>query len=140
MTRKPAHWPVGRNGMTLVEIMVAMTIFAIVLTGILPLSIYVITYNRENTRLMQARNLMSNLAEQLKNMPQSNAWRTNDGDNTDLNDNTTGDLSVTNGIYRIRWNIAQPDANTQNIRIFVNWQSGPNWKSITSSLTLITGS
>lgn len=129
--------PRGRSGMTLVEIMVAMTVFAIVLVGILPLSIYVISYNRENTQLMQARNLMANLAEQIKVVPATNAWRTNDGDNLDSIDNAVGDVGFTSGIYAIRWNIWDGPNNTQNFRIFVNWNNGTQPRTISSSLTLI---
>jgi len=133
--------PPGRPGMTLIEIMVAMTVFAIVLVGILPLSIYVIHYNRENNQLMQARNQMANLAEQLKVVPSTNAWRTNDGDNADSLDNAVGDASINvisnNWNYVIRWNIWDGPANTQNIRIFVNWQNGTQPRTISSTLTLI---
>jgi prepilin-type N-terminal cleavage/methylation domain-containing protein len=129
--------PLGRSGMTLVEIMVAMTVFAIVLAGILPLSIYVISYNRENTRLMQARNLMANLVEQLKSAQPTNAWRTNDADNADSLDNAAGDHSITNGAYTIRWNIWDGPSSTQNFRIFVNWNNGKVPRTISSSLTLI---
>lgn len=127
-------------GMTLVEIMVAMTIFAITLVGILPLSIYMISHNRENNRIMTARNLMSNMVEQLKVLPGNAAWRTNDGDNADLGDNADGggDHNVVQGMYGIRWNIAVNPDNTQDIRIFVNWQNGTRGRqTISSSFTLL---
>jgi len=131
----PKH---NARGMTLIEIMVAMTIFAVVLTGILPLSIFVISYARENTHIMQARNVMANTVEQLRILPANNAWRTDaPNDTSDLNDNTTGDVNVTNGIYTVRWNIANRPDNTQDIRIFVNWTANNVPKSISGSVKLI---
>ncbi|MRR09008.1 prepilin-type N-terminal cleavage/methylation domain-containing protein [bacterium] len=128
----------GVAGMTLVEIMVAMTIFAITLVGILPLSIYMISHNRENNRIMTARNLMTNMVEQLKVLPGNAAWRTNDGDNADLGDNAVGDHNVVQGMYGIRWNIAVNPDNTQDIRIFVNWQNGTRGQqTVSSSFTLL---
>lgn len=128
----------GAAGMTLVEIMVAMTIFAITLVGILPLSIYMISHNRENNRIMTARNLMANMVEQLKVLPSNAAWRTNDGDNTDIGDNNVGDHNVVQGMYGIRWNIVVNLDNSQDIRIFVNWQDGTRGQqTVSSSFTLL---
>jgi prepilin-type N-terminal cleavage/methylation domain-containing protein len=125
-------------GMTLVEIMVAMTIFAITLVGILPLSIYTISHNRENNRMMTARNLMANMAEQLKVLPSNAAWRTNDGDNVDIGDNAVGDHNVVEGMYGIRWNVVDNPDNSQDIRIFVNWQNGTRGQqTVSSTLTLL---
>ena len=130
----------GRAGMTLVEIIVAMTVFAIVMAGILPLSIFVIGYARENTRTMQARNLMSNMAEQLHSLPPTATWRADpDSGTADLDDNTvTADYSITNGSYGIRWNINTTSSTIQDVKIFINWTGpGNHQKSISSQFTLI---
>ncbi|HTY07963.1 MAG TPA: hypothetical protein VMF29_02240, partial [Candidatus Edwardsbacteria bacterium] len=97
-------------------------------------------YARENTRTLQARNLMTNMVEQLHTLPTSATWRTNpDSTANDLDDNTTGDYNITNGLYGIRWNIVGDVVNnTQDIKIFINWTTtGGRQKSISSQFTLI---
>ncbi|MCU0607488.1 MAG: prepilin-type N-terminal cleavage/methylation domain-containing protein [Candidatus Edwardsbacteria bacterium] len=120
-------------GVTMIELLVAMTIFAIVLVGILPLSLYTITSNRDNNRMMTARNLMSNMVEQLKVLPSNAAWRANDGDNSDTTDNIGGDHNVVQGMYGIRWNIVNNPDNSQIIHIFINWQNGTRGQQTVSS-------
>lgn len=128
------------SGVTLVELLVAMTIFAIVLVGIVPLSIYVIDHNRESNRVMKARNIMANTTELLKMLPRNDPWRFDPDGPGDLEDNLNGDHNIVppyEGIFGVRWNIATNPDNSQDIRIFINWLNGTRQRSISSTFTLL---
>lgn len=114
----------GREGISLLELIVAMTIFALVLVGIVPMMMLVIGYNREAQRTINARNTMSNFSETIKNLPRSHPFRQDDGDSNDLADNTNPDQSTVDSLnqFLINWNIRDVNASQQDMRIFVNWQ------------------
>jgi prepilin-type N-terminal cleavage/methylation domain-containing protein len=115
---------VGREGMSLLELMVAMTIFALVLVGIVPMMMLVIGYNREAQRTITARNALSNFSETIKTLPRSHPFRQDDGDSNDLADNTNPDQTMTDTLHQflVNWNIRDVNASQQDMRIFVNWQ------------------
>lgn len=122
-----ADW---QRGMSLIELMVAITIFALVLVGIVPIMMLAIGYNREAKRMINARTVMNNLSETLKTMRLSDPWRQDDGDPNDLGNNPLvpadppADHSIVDPVnqFTINWNIRQTTPTQQDIRIFVNWQ------------------
>lgn len=115
---------VGRDGMSLIELIVAMTIFALVLVGIVPLMVLAIGHNREAKRTVQARTSLTNFSETLKTLPMSHAFRQDDGDSNDLADNLNPDHTITDSTSQFvyNWNIRMVSAFQQDVRIFINWQ------------------
>jgi len=127
--------------MSLIELMVAMTIFALVLVGIVPMMMLVIGYNREAKRVVTARNVLSNFSETLKSLPLSSGLRQDDGDSTDLADNTNPDQTMTDTLHQfnINWNIRQASPSHQDIRIFVNWQDRRGQNRFVSTDIMVIG-
>ena len=57
------------RGLTMVELLVAMTIFALILVGIVPMMMSAISYNRKARRTMEIRTILNAYTEILKTMP-----------------------------------------------------------------------
>lgn len=114
----------GQGGMSLLELMVALTIFALVLVGVVPVMVLAIGYNREARRSIEARNVLSSHSEYLKTLPMSDASRLDDGDPNDLPDNINPDHTFTDTVrqFVVNWNIRTVNTFQQDVRIFVNWQ------------------
>ncbi len=130
----------GREGMSLIELVVAMTIFALVLVGIVPLMVLAIGHNREAKRTVEVRNSLTNFSETLKTLPMSHAFRQDDGDTNDLADNLNPDHTVTDSTRQLvyNWNISMVSAFQQDVRIFVNWQDRRGLRrTMSTDITLI---
>lgn len=131
----------GREGMSLIELIMAMTIFALVLVGIVPIMVLAIGYNREAKRMITARNALSNFGETLKTLPLSDPFRQDDGDPNDLADNTNPDHTLTDNLHQfvINWNIRQVNSAQQDVRIFVNWQDRRGFNRFLSTDITVIG-
>ena len=130
-----------QKGMSLIELIVAMTIFALVMVGIVPVMALTIGYNREAKRTIEARNALNNFTETIKSMPMSHVFRQDDGDPNDLADNANPDHSIVdNNRFTINWNIRQVNVFQQDVRIFVNWQDRRGQqKTLSTDITIIGG-
>lgn len=130
----------GGAGMSLVELMVALTIFAVVLVGIVPMMVLAIGQNRDAKRTVQVRNAMTNFSETLKTLPMSHAFRQDDGDSNDLADNINPDHTLADSASQlvVNWNIRQASPFHQEVRVFVNWQDRRGQpRNMNTDITLI---
>ncbi len=129
-----------QRGMSLIELMVAMTVFALVLVGIVPVMLLTIGYNREAKRAIEARNVLNNFTETLKSLPMSHVFRQDDGDADDLADNVDPDHSQVQDRFTVNWNIRQVNLFQQDVRIFVNWQDRRGQqRTISTDITIVGG-
>lgn len=141
MERKSGKPAGGSPGMSLIELMVALTIFAVVLVGIVPMMVLAIGHNRDAKRTVQVRNALANFSETIKTLPMSHAFRQDDGDPDDLtfnNNPNPPDHSVAQDPFVINWNIRQVNAFHQDVRIFINWQDRRGLpRNMSTDITLI---
>jgi type II secretory pathway pseudopilin PulG len=140
MERKSGKPAGGSPGMSLIELMVAFTIFALVLVGIVPMMVMAIGHNRDAKRTVQVRNALANFSETIKTLPMSHAFRQDDGDTNDLADNLNPDHTLTDSASQhvVNWNIRQVNAFHQDVRIFINWQDRRGLpRNMSTDITLI---
>jgi prepilin-type N-terminal cleavage/methylation domain-containing protein len=140
MERKSGKPAGGSPGMSLIELMVALTIFAVVLVGIVPMMVLAIGHNRDAKRTVQVRNALANFSETIKTLPMSHAFRQDDGDTNDLADNLNPDHTLTDSASQhvVNWNIRQVNAFHQDVRIFINWQDRRGLpRNMSTDITLI---
>jgi prepilin-type N-terminal cleavage/methylation domain-containing protein len=124
-------------GLTLIEILLAMAIFAIGLLGVAHMQITAMFGNSLAIKLTNATQLASQLSEEIMFMDYDDARITDDDNDSEngLNDYPGADESypanpVQGGgsgeTYNLYWNVAEdwPIPNTKTIRVIVNWQEG----------------
>ncbi len=131
------------KGFSLIEILIAITVFAIGILALGKMQITSIKGNSFGNELTRAITLAQNKAEELTGLPYDDPLTkdTNDNgigglDDTQSGNNVIADGNQVNGRYNISWNIANdyPINNTKTIRVFVTWSIRGNLKntSITS--------
>ena len=131
------------KGFTLIEVMIAMAVFAI---GILAVGSMQLTAAQGNTasgKMTTAATIAQNQMEQLISLAYDDPSNLNDtnGDGTaGLNSNTAGTAdhadpaNPVNGQYFVYWNIAadNPIRNTKTIEVIVTWRNGQRQVALTS--------
>ncbi len=131
------------KGFSLIEILIAITVFAIGILALGKMQITSIKGNSFGNELTRAITLAQNKAEELTGLPYDDPLTkdTNDNgigglDDTQSGNNVIADGNQVNGRYNISWNIANdyPINNTKTIRVIVTWSIRGNLKntSITS--------
>lgn len=130
----------SHHGFTLVEILVSITILTLGVLAVSQMTLLGMRVTSVNKQRIYARIALSQVFENLNNLPSSDSLLVDDGDVSDLNDmGSTADYSqiiedVTAGFrYQARWNIADntPELNMKTIRIHILW--GTNNKHHISS-------
>jgi len=135
----------NQNGFTLIEIMIAITVFAIGILGVAAMQIAAIEGNSSANGLTEAAAIGQDKIEELMALDyNNNALNDTDGDGTNglrdplpppplpqVPDSVTypPDYQLTSGPYTISWNIAVnvPGTNTKTIRVIVIWnENGRN--------------
>lgn len=118
----------GKNGFSILEVMVAFLIMAIGFMGMLYLALFAIKANAMGQKMGNARFIAEQRAENLRSLDYRHPLLIDDGDTLDLDDLTTPDYSDSldqNGMrYDIAWNIAEniPENGIKTIRIHVLWE------------------
>jgi prepilin-type N-terminal cleavage/methylation domain-containing protein len=124
----------GSRGFSLIEILVAVIILAVGILAVSQMTIMGMRVNTVNNERMYARVVMSQLFEELNNLPPEDPlvddW---DNDPSDLDDiDSTADFtqtiadSLARYNFEARWNVADnvPEVDLKTIRIHILW--GPN--------------
>ncbi len=105
---------------TLLEVLVAIVILSIGLSGVAAFTGSIMNYNREANNVMSATTLAQDKLEELKNTSYSNVASSCD----------------TDSIFTRTWNVTSdfPAVNMKTIAVTVSW----NWKSKTRNVVLKT--
>jgi prepilin-type N-terminal cleavage/methylation domain-containing protein len=116
-----------KSGFSLIELMVAIVIFAIMFVGLLQAVVFGLHLNILNSKRITARTYLNNFTNQLRTLPRDHLFLLNDGDNTDLNDIVNPDHQDTviyqDMYFDVMWNIAEDplDSTLTHIKVFVFW-------------------
>ncbi len=114
-----------RNGFSLIELVVALSILTIGLLGVIPLAIATIKLNNVQNQMLNAKYLAERYSERFKSLSFDVPDLANDGDNNDLADTLNPDhrevQTLDNIQYTIMWNVADNADGTKTIRIIVRW-------------------
>ncbi len=152
----------NEKGSTLIEVLIAVMVFAIGILAVGQMQITAINGNSLAGDLTEAVTLGQNKIEMLLNLPYTDSTVDSqlvdtDGDGTNqdtnsdgiddqgpdfnfgLNDNTTAtaDHNEIHGRYTVLWNVAEdhPTSDTKTIRVIVTWKKRTQTKQV--SLTTI---
>lgn len=150
--RRPAGSNRQEGGFTLLELLIAMAILALGLTGIVNVQMRSSLGNMGARNMTAAVNLARSKIEELRRVklyyiPTSGAAEVvapdlqDDGDNTDLGNWTNPDhqdagaldeKGLLGGRYIVAWNIADgvPGANMKTVRVRVSWTEGSTPRSV----------
>lgn len=107
------------EGMTLIEVLIALAILSIALLAMAMTSLNVIRGNATNNMVTQAATVAQDKMEELKNVPFNNLIDGND---------TTGD-------YTRQWTVTNISATLKRITLTVRW---PNRQGTRSNFTIDT--
>ena len=108
-TTKIHRNPKNEQGYTLIEVTIAMAIFAIGILAIASLQVRAINHNQSARWATEAENWAQSQVETLMGMNYSDA-------NLDLGNHPAVPLQVEGG-YRITWNVADNSANVNNTKL-----------------------
>ncbi len=115
----------NKKGFSLIELLVALSILAIGLLGIIPLAITTIRLNTYQNQMLNAKYLAERQAEFLRSISIDSPDLANDNDNNDLDNTINPDHIITrtmDGItYRIMWNVAEDSSGFRMVNIIVQW-------------------
>lgn len=131
------------KGFTLMEVLIALAIFAIGILGVAKMQLSAISGNSSSRGWTEAATIGQQQLEMLMSLPYDDPLlldTQNDGTNQDINDDgsdddggnfgldetTTPDHSATiDTVYNLFWNIAvdEPITDTKKIRMIVRWRS-----------------
>ncbi|MGB9824340.1 MAG: type IV pilus modification PilV family protein [Candidatus Hydrothermia bacterium] len=134
----------NKKGFSLIELLVALSILAIGLLGIIPLAITTIRLNTYQNQMLNAKYLAERQAEFLRSITFTAPELANDNDNNDLYDTANPDhiLATTiEGItYNVMWNIVDDSAGTRTINIIVQWVTPRTGETKNYNITLVRSS
>jgi len=104
--------PNDQRGFSLIEVLIAMTIFAIGVLALAEMQITAIRGNAFSSTTTDGTTLAQDRIEQLMNAPY---------DDANLNSGNHG--PQTQGIYNVSWNVIDdtPVANTKTVNVSVTW-------------------
>ncbi len=141
-------------GFTLIEIMIAITIFAIGILAVAAMQIGAVKGNSSASGLTEATMAAQNRMEQLMSLNYNNPILSdadNDGigglndtvppDTASSADGTSQYTGATSAVYNVFWNVAvnSPVNNTKQIRVIVKWtQNGGSRTVILNSVKSLT--
>lgn len=115
----------NRTGFSLLELLVALSILAIGLLGVIPLAIATIRLNAFQNQMLNAKYLAERQAEYLRSISFTHPDLANDGDNNDLDNTSSPDhnkIMTMDGInYNVMWNVVDDSSGTKTINIIVQW-------------------
>jgi type IV pilus assembly protein PilV len=131
------------RGFTLMEVLIALAIFAIGILGVAKMQLSAISGNSSSRGWTEAATIGQQQMEILMSLPYddpllldtqndgtnqdtNNDGEDNDGGNFGLDETTTPDHSATiNTVYNLFWNIAvdEPVTDAKKIRMIVQWKS-----------------
>lgn len=136
----------SEDGFTIIEILIAMAIFAIGILGVAKMQLSSIRGNTSARTITEAVSHAQGQMERLLSLPYDNTDlddTNNDGTNQDTDDDGVDDdggnfgldnvganadhtWTSADGIYNVSWNIAvdEPVTACKRIRVIVSWQAG----------------
>lgn len=122
----------GAPGITLVEVLAALTIFAIVSAGLVAASVGAVRYNRASSAFSSATALAQDQLEQLRALdPGINPAALTGGTHDDPNNLMTalgvrGGVSSGTGVFTRQWTVTRnsPIAGISTVVVSVSWTDG----------------
>jgi type IV pilus assembly protein PilV len=126
----------NEKGFSLIEILIAITVFAIGILAIGKMQIAAIKGNSFANDLTKATTLAQDRMEKLIGLsyidPLNNDTNGNGDTGLDADANATVDHNDVDGMYNIFWNIAEncPIDNTKKIRVIVTWKDKGEQKKV----------
>jgi prepilin-type N-terminal cleavage/methylation domain-containing protein len=128
------------KGFTLVEVLVAVVILSIGILAVSQMTVMGLKTTSVINQRLYARTTMARVFEDLNARPVTDSFLDDDGDNTDLDDDTTGDYTQTVSdslakiSYDVLWNVADniPETGLKTVRIFVKWGPGNKYSISTN--------
>lgn len=131
-----------QNGFTLIEVLIAMTIFAIGILAVASMQVTAITGNSFSCNLTGATTLAGDRMDALMSLDYNNHPDLSDTDGDGLAglDHATGVTAdhnrtytgETNVVYNVFWNVADnvPVTDTKTVRMIVTWREKLTQKQI----------
>jgi type IV pilus assembly protein PilV len=125
----------NEKGFSLIEILIAITVFAIGILAVNMMQVTAIKGNSFANDLTKASTLAQDRMEKLIGLSYTDTLNndTNGNGKTGLDDtNATADHNDVDGMYNIFWNIAEncPIDNTKKIRVIVTWKDKGEQKKV----------